>query len=109
MTVYAVFREGVYRHECAGVFSTEAIAKAMADALAEYEADDYHEYVVIPFEVGVAGVVSADGKRISEPDKVYSVRKSGETCECGHNRRRHQRDKCWTSGCACREFVPLPR
>jgi hypothetical protein len=49
--VFAVFREGVYRHECGGVFDTEAAARAAAASLLSNEPDDYHEYVVVPFHL----------------------------------------------------------
>ena len=49
MKLYAVFQEGVYRHECGGIFTTEAKALATAKKLATGDRDSYHEYAVVPF------------------------------------------------------------
>ena len=79
MTVYAVFREGVYRHECGGVFSTLDLAKAAADTLADREPDNYHGFDVVPFELDTVGTelpaneayIHADA--IDEPAAVYTI------------------------------------
>lgn len=49
MIVYAVFQEGVYRHDCAGIFSTEELAREHAIAVTVADTDDYHAYDVVPF------------------------------------------------------------
>lgn len=49
MNVFAVFREGIYRHECGGVFDTIEEAVAAADLRRKAEPDDHHHYVVVPF------------------------------------------------------------
>lgn len=54
-TVFAVFRGGVYRHECAGIFTTLELAKGAADRLALSEPDGHHDYEVVPFTLDVAG------------------------------------------------------
>lgn len=51
MTVYCVFKEGVYRHECGGVFSTLELAEEAANQLAKGDRDLWHEYIVVPFEL----------------------------------------------------------
>jgi len=83
MTVYAVFREAVYRHECLGVFSTLEKAKGTADAEAAIESDDRHDIVIYPFELDVAliGTWKTPGEHargsnpdfFSEPNAVYST------------------------------------
>lgn len=78
-TVYAVFREGVYRHECGGIFMTLDKATACADLLAESDVDDHHEYRVVPFMLDQAGEL-ADGwagnysGAISEADPIYTAK-----------------------------------
>jgi hypothetical protein len=54
MTIYAVFKQGVYRHECGGVFSTMEMAYAVARQLLAAECDHYHTYEVTPFELDEA-------------------------------------------------------
>jgi hypothetical protein len=49
MQVFAVFKEGIYRHECGGVFSTLVLAREAAHKLIVGERDDHHKYSVIPF------------------------------------------------------------
>lgn len=51
MKVYAVFKTGVYRHECAGIFSTIDAADAAAERCISGERDDYHNYKVVEFEL----------------------------------------------------------
>jgi hypothetical protein len=51
MKVYAVFKTGVYRHECAGIFSTPDAADAAAERCISGERDDYHDYKVVAFEL----------------------------------------------------------
>lgn len=47
--LFAVFREGVYRHQCGGIFSTKDDAIACAKHLAASDSDAYHTYEVLPF------------------------------------------------------------
>lgn len=51
LKVYAVFKQGVYRHECGGVFSTPELACDAANSLINGERDDYHDYHVVCFEI----------------------------------------------------------
>ena len=53
MNIYAVFKVGVYRHECGGLFSTDKKALDAAKAAAEAEPDDYHQFEIVPFELDV--------------------------------------------------------
>ena len=53
MKVYAIFKEGVYRHECGGIFSTLEKAKDAAKSLISGEDDDYHTYKVLAFDLDV--------------------------------------------------------
>ena len=46
MSVYAVFREGVYRHECLGIFTNTERAIERARECAAGDGDDYHVYQV---------------------------------------------------------------
>lgn len=79
--VFAVFREGVYRHECCGIFTDKDKAIACADAAADADGDSWHEYRVYPFTLNVptpmgkyfSGVYSPS---VDEADAVYSIKKS---------------------------------
>ena len=51
MKVYAVFKTGVYRHECGGVFSTIEAAEQAAERLISGERDDYHQYEMVAFDL----------------------------------------------------------
>lgn len=82
MRVYAVFREGVYRHECGGIYSTEAEAEACARWLAQIDGDRRHRYVVVPFALDKRPEVEASGlgprdrsPSIAEDEPVFSIRK----------------------------------
>ncbi len=83
--VYCVFREGVYRHECCGVFAELDQAIGCANVFADDDNDAYHLYAVFPFDFGAT--VPRDGYRLSsrsvrcfesptiyEPDPIYSAR-----------------------------------
>lgn len=88
MTVYAVFKEGIYRHECAGVFSVLERAKQVAAECLE-RGDGHHSFEVVPFEVDAPTVFARDtldpelddydrrmhGDDIRDPDSVYKVTK----------------------------------
>lgn len=52
-TVFAVFKKGVYRHECGGIFSTIELATEAAHKLITGERDDYHTYEILEFELDV--------------------------------------------------------
>lgn len=51
MKVFAVFQNGVYRHECAGIFDTLDKAENCAEELVAAEKDTYHNYEVCSFEL----------------------------------------------------------
>ena len=51
MEVYALFREGVYRHQCGGIFTKKELASKALKELEEAEPDDYHDWQVVPFEL----------------------------------------------------------
>lgn len=50
-TVFAVFKKGVYRHECGGIFTTFELAQDAAISLLRGERDDYHIYDVVYFNL----------------------------------------------------------
>lgn len=50
MKLYAVFAEGVYRHECGGIYSTLESACEVADAMAQ-GSDGHHDYCVYEYEL----------------------------------------------------------
>lgn len=80
MKVYAVFKEGSYRHECGGIFTSLDAAKAAALKLITSEPDDHHEYEVIPFELDVAATQNVYGARrsyLSEDDPVARFARGG--------------------------------
>ncbi len=52
MKVYAVFKTGVYRHECGGIFKTIEEAEFAAEHFLRNEFDNYHEFDIVSFEVG---------------------------------------------------------
>ena len=73
MKVYAVFKEGVYRHECGGIFSTLELAKKSAKSLISGETDDYHTYSILTFDLD-AQTTQIDGD-LTEPECVFSCRR----------------------------------
>ena len=58
MEVYAVFKHGVYRHECAGIFTTLDRAADVARVCIAAADDDYHSYVVVPFTLDAPTVLT---------------------------------------------------
>ena len=71
MIMYAVFKEGWYRHECGGIFSNLLKAEDALRKLMDGELDNYHDYVVIPFEIDV--VVEQLGGELDEPDELSTT------------------------------------
>jgi hypothetical protein len=53
MNLFAVFKEGVYRHECGGIFGSKGLAVLAAEKLRDGESDDYHSYSIVPFNLDV--------------------------------------------------------
>ena len=78
MKLYSVFKTGVYRHECAGVFSTLDMAEAAAQRCIAGERDDYHTYVVVEFELDTQ---TPQEPLASEtmPGSRYNYRRGGES------------------------------
>lgn len=79
MNLFSVYREGAYRHQCGGIFSTLDLAKQAANKFAENDSDDYHEYVV---HIYVLDQVLPTGKAfmrdsppIQEGEPLYKVKK----------------------------------
>jgi len=61
MTIlFAVFRQGQYRHECGGIFDSPAAAGDAARALAAGDTDDHHDYWVVPFTLNEPTPVAVD-------------------------------------------------
>lgn len=98
MKVYCVFREGVYRHECGGVFDTLAAAIDAADWFADNDNDSYHSYNVSPFEMNERTQQDPhdrDGERtyfrwspdMFEHEVVYTVKLDTKPAQ----RRKHRR------------------
>jgi hypothetical protein len=60
--VFAVFREGIQRHECGGIFTKQSDAEKTAYALINGEPDDYHTYTVVEFILDEPSLQIVDGK-----------------------------------------------
>ena len=78
-TIYAVFKEGVYRHECLGLFKTLENAKSVADKAASSGHDHYHHFLVVPFELDKPTPFDGPptkylGPYFDEPEPVYRAR-----------------------------------
>lgn len=90
-TVYAVFEQGVYRHQCGGIFETLKEARDAAKTLIMGERDDYHKFTVVPFVTGLRTSqtpLDSDNDddddaglgpgRLREPPTIYRVKRCGE-------------------------------
>jgi hypothetical protein len=76
MQIFVILKEGVYRHECCGVYTTEEIAAESARALAEADSDDYHSYIVIPYTVNqLPKTIKGYYNSINEPDEIFKCSK----------------------------------
>ena len=53
MKLFVVHKEGIYRHECGGVFSEYSRAVDAAIALANGDTDSYHTYEVRQYFLNV--------------------------------------------------------
>ena len=85
MNLFAVFKEGVYRHQCGGIFDDSEKAKEAAEKLRDGERDVYHEYVVVPFilneiteqtetkEANVNGFRFYVGGNLNESPAIFEV------------------------------------
>lgn len=65
MILFAVFVEGVYRHECLGIFDTQEAAEAIAKR--EMDASDgYHSFEVWKYELNKSDASDDDaGERVA--------------------------------------------
>ena len=82
MNIYAVFKKGVYRHECGGLFSSPEKAIEAAKTLAHAEPDDYHCFEIVPFELDIqtprdvndqSGYYATPEGEIAEPKACFSI------------------------------------
>lgn len=71
MKLFAVFKTGVYRHECGGVFSTLDAATDAAKRLLAGERDNYHDYHVVPFDLDVMTTQTPIESRVGWQDRTY--------------------------------------
>lgn len=83
MILYTVVRDGVYRHEILGIFSTPEKAKHCAYEACKGDSDDYHTYLILQgkLDVGVSDLTKFgrytrwDRARNSEGYMVYNSEK----------------------------------
>ena len=86
MNVFAVFKNGVYRHECGGVFDSLEKATEAAEMFRDGERDDHHSYEVVGFELNTpcmqtsvseprtgCGYGFHEGGEIEEPPSLIDV------------------------------------
>lgn len=82
--LFVVFRLGVYRHQCGGVFSTQDLAETAAKALLAGEKDDYHQYQVVPFVLDQQTTQrELETKYSMHSGKTHSYFTGGEVEEAG--------------------------
>lgn len=72
MDVWAVFKEGVGRQECGGIFSTLELAIQAASTLKDGERDDYHHYEVVPFVVDEPTKQTPKGEPYPLNGRIYT-------------------------------------
>ena len=72
MIVYAVFKSAVYRHECAGIFSSLAAAKECAKEFIIGERDSHHHYEVVPFDLDQQSERDIDEIHEDKPVALYT-------------------------------------
>jgi len=53
MNLYAVIKDGVYRHEITGVYGSIELATNRAVECCKSESDDYHEFLILQFGLNV--------------------------------------------------------
>ena len=68
MKIFAVFKEGAYRHECGGIFSTLDKAKDAALVLITNEPDHHHTYAIVPFDLDVRTPQQSDTDANTDTD-----------------------------------------
>lgn len=64
LKLFAVFKQGVYRQGCGGIFSTFDLALEAAKRLCAGERDDYHTYEVVPLVLDVMTTQTARSIRM---------------------------------------------
>lgn len=72
-TVWVVFRFANYRHECGGVFSSEAKARAAIAELVKTEPDGHHGYELMQCDIDVKSERHTDGHLDVGLDEPISV------------------------------------
>lgn len=78
-TLYAVFKQGAYRHECLGIFDDDLEAKVVAEHAATTGSDHYHRFEVVPFELNkrtpLDGPANAYyGPNYDEPEPIHTAK-----------------------------------
>ena len=53
MNIYAVIKNGVYRHEISGVYESYELAEKRAIEVCSNEEDDYHDFLILKFGLNV--------------------------------------------------------
>ena len=73
--LYAVFKEGLYSHECVGIFDSLEVAQDVAVRAISMEPDDYHTYDIVPFTLNVTSSWNGSMKwnELQEPERLYIV------------------------------------
>lgn len=67
MNIFIVHKEGVYRHECGGVFSSLELAIAACKQIHTGDRDDYHSYEVRQHVLDVA----TEQNHATDEDRVH--------------------------------------
>lgn len=62
---YIVTKEGVYRHDILGIFTSKKAANDHADVCSQAEEDDYHNFLVAEYEVDHPYMEEPDGNIVS--------------------------------------------
>jgi hypothetical protein len=73
MKLFAVFKQGVYRHECGGIYDSIELAKKSANTFCESDYDSYHCWEVVEFELNEPTPAIDDNLVENQP--IYTVRK----------------------------------
>jgi hypothetical protein len=53
MNLYAVVKDGVYRHEIVGVYGSYEFAEKRAVEVCKAESDDYHDFLILQFGLNI--------------------------------------------------------
>lgn len=76
--VYVLFREGTYRHQCGGIFTSKILAKQALEFLESEEPDDYYDWEVRVFKLDTITETFKSGDswheyRIIEPEPITQI------------------------------------